>query len=855
MASMNLIFRFLGVDDGAGAEFDRMAGKAEFTSKAVKGLALGVAGAAVGIGVASVKLAADFQTSMERVHTQANASNHQVAMLSKGILDMAGAVAETPNTLAAAAYHIASVGQKSLTTAQQLQILRIATEGAKIGGANLVDVTNALDAAIVSHIKGVNNYSQAMGVLNATVGAGDMQMQDLAEAFGPLGAVLKGYNVNIRQAGAALATFGDNNVRGAHAGTALRMAVQALAVPTVNGAAQLQAWGIQAGNLSKQLENGGLTSALDKLMQVMRANGVTAKDQGTILTEAFGKRAGIGLSVLEGELGRYHDKLKEVTQGANGFASSWKGYTSTFGYALDSAKGAAEGLLIQLGQKLLPTVTKLTLWISQKAIPALGQLGAWFGKNKIALYALVAGLAALGLAFGGPITVIGILGAGLVLLWTKCGTFRDIVKTAIADVGVAFTWLQGQLGFLSDWWNAHFSEIKQVATETWRGLVEATKVAWPFIKNTVVTDLKVVWDVIRTTVHVVADLVGFVLDILTGHWAKAWGDAKKLVSDAFHGIGSIIHDFAKGALTMLYQAGKDILQGLVNGIKAQMGPLYSVVHGIAGTISNVLHGHFKFGSPSKVTYQWGVWLAEGLINGWTGQATRLKDALSTSVQDAMSHLQSVLASRLSALQAQLKTAQSNLASFMSGRHSAISGLSSSLAAGPGLSSLFGTDANGNPTVGNADTYLAGQAASLKKFAQDLKWAEGHGLAPALISQIAQMGAQQGDQILQQFMSGQSSVAQANAYERTIQQASGAAARGVVDTPAELRMENHLRAVVAWDRMLVKEQERTNHILERRAARQIALHITVDGKGKITDEQTKEIVKAIRRLEHNTGISL
>ena len=56
-------------------------------------------------------------------------------------------------------------------------------------------------------------------MLNATVGAGDMKMQDLAEAFGAgMVAVVKGYGLSLKDVGAALATFGDNNIRGCQRG-------------------------------------------------------------------------------------------------------------------------------------------------------------------------------------------------------------------------------------------------------------------------------------------------------------------------------------------------------------------------------------------------------------------------------------------------------------------------------------------------------------------------------------------------------------------------------------------------------------------------------------------------------------
>jgi hypothetical protein len=137
MPSLDLLFRFIGLDAGAGAEFDRMgvksqglAAKMGLTGAALQNVAKGTVLAGGVIAGVSIKMAADFQAATERIHTQANASNADVGVLRKGILSMAGAVASTPAALADAAYHIASVGQKSLTAAQQLEVLKFAAEGA-----------------------------------------------------------------------------------------------------------------------------------------------------------------------------------------------------------------------------------------------------------------------------------------------------------------------------------------------------------------------------------------------------------------------------------------------------------------------------------------------------------------------------------------------------------------------------------------------------------------------------------------------------------------------------------------------------------------------------------------------------
>ena len=191
----------------------------------------------LGAGVAAaygIDKAMKYQSEMLLLHTQAGVSSKDTATMSQGVLQISTQTGQSLNAVAESAYHVASnmESMKGSSPAKMLQAVKVAAEGASVGHSNLVDTTNAMTAAISSNIPGVKNYSQAMGVLNATVGSGDMKMQDLAEAFGGgMVAVVKGYGLTLKDVGASLATFGDNNIRGAKAGTDLRMAVQALAVP------------------------------------------------------------------------------------------------------------------------------------------------------------------------------------------------------------------------------------------------------------------------------------------------------------------------------------------------------------------------------------------------------------------------------------------------------------------------------------------------------------------------------------------------------------------------------------------------------------------------------------------------
>src|SRR6266540_2446022 len=74
--------------------------------KALKGIAIASGGAAV----ASIKLATEFDSAMERVHTQAGASQAEVEKMSGAMLDLAPKVGTGPEALAESLFHVESVG-------------------------------------------------------------------------------------------------------------------------------------------------------------------------------------------------------------------------------------------------------------------------------------------------------------------------------------------------------------------------------------------------------------------------------------------------------------------------------------------------------------------------------------------------------------------------------------------------------------------------------------------------------------------------------------------------------------------------------------------------------------------------
>jgi TP901 family phage tail tape measure protein len=565
-------------------------------------LLAGAAGMAAA-AVESIHLATNFQSSMELIRTQAGASQAEVDKMSKAVLSLAGPTATAPLELSAALYHIESTGMRG---AAALQELKIAAEGAKVGHADLESVTNALNATMASGIKGTSTMSAAMGSLNTIVGAGDMRMSDLADAMGTgVLAVVKGFGVSLDDAGAALATFGDNNIRGADAATQLRMAVEMMAVPPATAAKALGQLNMTTKQLADDLRSGGLDKAVTDLHAHLVATGHDGASAGAILTEAFGKKAGPGIAILTDQFTRFQSKIEEVKGGASGFGAAFTATTHTLSFQMDQAKATLEALGTSFGMFLIPKL--------EEAGHAVEDVIGFFQQHKAAAEALAAVIATV---LGGAIATFAIekavafgsavkdMATGMVQLAAKVLTSAGIMDGAFAaeaaaaeTSGAATTTAFGPIGLaiaaigiaafeLVKHWHTVWADIKAVALD-----------AWHFID-----------DILHNKfVQVIIGIEEPVL-LLALHWHTVWEDIKAVVEDVwkflkpiFDAIGGGISKIT-GAIGGIAKVGGGIVKGIAGmfeagGMVPGSGPQLAIVHGGELVIDAASTSRLTAGSP------------------------------------------------------------------------------------------------------------------------------------------------------------------------------------------------------------------------------------------------------------------
>jgi phage-related protein len=234
---------------------------------------------ALGMGVAAgimVKAAGDFQNSTTHLVTDAGESQKNLAMVQAGILGISTATGTSANDITNAMYHIESGGFHAKTA---LDMAKVAAEGAKVGGADLDTVSKTLVGTMNAYYGSTTNASNAtqrstsmMEQMIATVGSGDMRMQDLASSLSSVAPLAASAGISFNQVGAAIATMTAQGMTAQRSTQNLNNVIRNIVKPSGVASNEMRALGLNANQVSRSVGKQGLTGTLNEYTQAILRN-------------------------------------------------------------------------------------------------------------------------------------------------------------------------------------------------------------------------------------------------------------------------------------------------------------------------------------------------------------------------------------------------------------------------------------------------------------------------------------------------------------------------------------------------------------------------------------------------------
>ena len=653
--------------------------------KTASKFAMGAGLAAAAVGYESIKAATSFQTLITRLVTSAGESKSNLDLVRKGILDISSSVGVSANQVAQGMYTVESAGYHG---AAGLQVLRAATEGAAIEGADFGTVSNAVTDVLKDYHWGAGQATQATDALIKAVSYGKTNFQNLSGSMSNVLPLASSLHIKLNDVTGILAEMTAHGMSAARASFNIANAMRSLATPTNVMSKEYKLFGLTAHDVQGSLGTRGLAGTMQWLSEIAKKG---APAVGQTYNEAMKKMMGTatGLQVALLTTGENANDTNKAIKGIGDAMSDTGGHVEGFAELQDTmanklnrAKAAIHNAGIAIGSALLPAVTQIAGAVAKFLTPLAG----WVEKHQKLTAIILGSLVALGL-LAAAITVVGtvidvlfswvglivVAIAGLVIgiiycynhfqtfhkivndvasflksvfvaAWQAAGAVVDwfsktvmpYVKKAIDDLISWFSahkddfskawdtvvktvqsivkwfndnvlsWIKDRIKDLTDWWSSHSKEITEVwhfvtaAIQTYvkvafdfvKGylgiLLAAWKVAWGLIKDSVKLVWGIISDVITLAMHLIMNTIGVILDLITGHWSKAWKDLKKLVGDALSDAWKFIKDFGSNAGSLLWDAGKNIIKGLISGIESMVGAAGNAISDVTSEIKDHL---------------------------------------------------------------------------------------------------------------------------------------------------------------------------------------------------------------------------------------------------------------------------
>ncbi|MFC4712228.1 phage tail protein [Planococcus dechangensis] len=234
-------------------------------------------------------------------------------------------------------------------------------------------------------------------------------------------------------------------------------------------------------------------------------------------------------------------------------------------------------------------------------------------------------------------TIFNAVKSFITTVWNGISAFfSSVVSSIVSFVVQTFNSLRSNImsifnavkSFMTSTWNA----IKSFVTAAATALVSLVIQRFNNLRSNVTTVFNAIktfmtntWNAIKSTVSNLVEGIRSAVTTKFEALKNGVRDKMNATKDTIKNIWDSVMTFFRGI--DLAQMGRDMIQGLINGIKGMAGKLLTAVtslvnDNIPGPIKKIL----KIASPSKLMHQYGEWTGEGLEGGMEDSASGINKA-------------------------------------------------------------------------------------------------------------------------------------------------------------------------------------------------------------------------------------
>lgn len=167
-----------------------------------------------------------------------------------------------------------------------------------------------------------------------------------------------------------------------------------------------------------------------------------------------------------------------------------------------------------------------------------------------------------------------------------------------------------------------WTAIQTVITTVLTAIKNVVATIWNAIKTAVTTVLNAIKSVVSSVWNSIKSVVSTVMNAIKSTVTSIWNNVKTAIGNTIGQIYNVIHSgfekavgYVKGLASQAFSWGRDLIMGIVNGIKSAVGAVTDAVNGVANKIRSVLHFSVPDEGPLTDYESWMPDFMAGLARG------------------------------------------------------------------------------------------------------------------------------------------------------------------------------------------------------------------------------------------------
>ena len=616
----NTIQIIIKARDQATQEMDRVSAASGKLKKHLEpvGSAMKLVGAgALAAGVASVKMAGDYEQGLNIFKSVSGATAQQMAMVAAKAREL-GQDASLPGVSARdAANAMTELSKAGLSVNDTLAASKGVMSLAKAGQIDVADAaTIAAQALNAFKLKG-SDAGKVADVLANGANASATDIRGLSLGLQQSAAVASQFGVSLEDTVTTLGLFANRGMQGSDAGTSLKTMLISLANPSKKAANLMHELGINAYDASGKFV--GMRQLAQNLQNGLK--GLSEEQKQQALATIFGTDAFRAAAFLADSAGKSYDDMSKAVGRSGAAMDLAKAQNSGFNGALDNLKSTLETVGTDIGMKLLPPLTKIIKELANSGIIET------FGAALTALTPIISYVASLFIALKIN-QVIGWFGGLFVKVKEAGGAFQylagvisknpiGLIVTAIAIVipllidleqrfhifSNAVEWIKTAWNGMVEWFTGIFNGIGQALSNVWQAITTAFNNVTAFLQNWGPTILAIMFWPFSLLIGLVITFKDQIMAVLNALWGG--------ISAGFQAVTNFIQT--------VFQVASSVVMAVWSPIAGFFGGVWAQIRGIFSGVGNF------FGA----VFGWAANAASGALNSIIGVASGVYNAIAS----------------------------------------------------------------------------------------------------------------------------------------------------------------------------------------------------------------------------------